>query len=256
MSVAEHAAQNKVWQYLSLFRGSVTAFTMKVFACLVLSALLQLAPCSASYLPLDGCAVEEGKTLAGPFRECDLLCCQEKCDKHAECNSVSIFGVAKICYLKDRCVSSTDEVKINKYTTWYKPCDGKADRGSDPRFQSAIDVDETASVQEILKQIHAYCVEELYTDKWKSKSGALMGSKTVKQNMEDPQSTHCSNAQWRQSISKLDLQDSSFDDLFKYEDPCQADKVYHYVMSGIGSWVSNLANVMYTHASSKVCTRH
>ena len=104
-------------------------------------------------------------------------------------------------------------------------------------------------MNEILKEIHSWCVEELYTDKYKEKSGALMGSKVVKADMESPDSTFCSNAGWKASEEKLALDEQKhFKDLFNNDDPCAAGKMYHYVGAGVGSWVSNIANVMYTHS--------
>jgi hypothetical protein len=231
----------------TLFLKMNTAF------CICSMVLYQVITAQATkYVPLEGCARDEGNTLAGPFKGCDGLCCQDKCDSEPRCNSISLFSVAKVCYLKDKCITPAEPVKINKYTTWYKSCSGAENvEAKDPRFVSAISVGADASVGEIIQQLHSYCTEELYTDKYKSKSGALMGSKTVKQNMESRESTRCSNADWRQSISKLDLNDDIFYNLVPKGNPCDADKVYHYVMAGIGSWVSNLANVMYTQAIAK-----
>ena len=102
------------------------------------------------YVPLDGCAIEEGSTVKGPIKQCDAECCQRKCDANPQCNSISVFGVGKICYLKSGCIAPDAKLKVNKYTTWIKDCDGlEVDLNPaehDLRYQSEIDVDETASV--------------------------------------------------------------------------------------------------------------
>eukprot|EP00750_Incisomonas_marina_P027517 INCI6199.3.p1 GENE.INCI6199.3~~INCI6199.3.p1 ORF type:complete len:425 (-),score=66.20 INCI6199.3:944-2218(-) len=225
---------------------------MKTFSlsALVCAAAASVVSAGDKYIPLDGCAENEGGTLGDRHRNCDAKCCAELCDAHPECNSFSLFGVAKICYLKTRCITPSEPVKVNKYVTWYKSCgDEPLDiADADPRLKSAIAATEQSSVEEILSQIHSYCVQELYTDKYQSKSGALMGSKIVKSNMEDPHSTKCSNADWLRSISKLDWKHDDYTALIQRENPCGAGKMYHILNSGIGSWVSNVANLLYTHS--------
>lgn len=229
-----------------------TTFSLTALVCAAAAA--SAASAGNKYIPLDGCAETEGDTLGDRHRNCDATCCAALCDAHPECNSFSLFGVAKICYLKTRCILPSEPVKVNKYVTWYKSCgeDPLDIAAADPRLKSAITATDESPVGEILDQIHSYCVEELYTDKYKSKSGALMGSKIVKSNMEDPHSTKCSNADWLRSISKLDWKRDDFKALIEGEKPCEAGKMYHILNSGIGSWVSNVANLLYTHSQLPV----
>ena len=91
------------------------------FALIVVVGVLVLASpphigaaATPKYFPLEGCAVEEGETLSGPHRQCDVTCCRQRCDRNPRCHSFSMFGVAKVCYLKDRCIAPTDAVKVNK----------------------------------------------------------------------------------------------------------------------------------------------
>ncbi len=122
------------------------------------------AAAAETYFPLEGVAVEEGETLAGPIQACDLACCQAKCDADPKCHSISVLPGAHKCYLKDRCLTPDEPVKINKYQTWFKPCAGApvADpTAMDPRFQSAITATPDDTIDEILRQLHAFSMLEL-----------------------------------------------------------------------------------------------
>ena len=169
------------------------------------------------------------------------------------------------------------------YVTWYKPCDHRGSSGQNDKSGTAAATTTTStttttttaataaatastndqarrsndvgavaagqpqevslSVREILRQIHQYCIEELHTTKYQSKPGASLGGDAIKKDMEDPDSTHCSNADWQLSSKRLGLTDQLFRDVYQRDDPCQAGKMYHFVFAGIGSWISNIANI-------------
>ena len=229
----------------------------------------------AKFMQLGSLAADEGGTVDGPILNCGAECCQQRCREHAQCNSFSLHESAKLCYLKDRCISTMNlKGGRSEYKTWkadvcnVTPSTTPSVTQGKPAAQvSAVKATLTKdnskplsskptqsgeSLNYILTQIHAHSVAEMYTDKWEGKAGSNLGSPFVKKMLEDKTKTFCTNADWRASTVRLGYTKANtarYRALFpsKGADPCSADQLYHYVGSGIGSWVSNIANVMHTN---------
>jgi hypothetical protein len=265
----------------------------------LLPALLGAQSAVAStYEQLGGLAADEGTTVAGPIANCDLACCQRRCDAEPKCHSITLNVRAKACYLKDRCLTEADKASATSTSSYvsYRAagCHGQQERPQHLKQQhesasvtvptataTATATAATASttttpqitttaaaattttattatapgergahLTDILEIIHTYCIQELHTDKWSNMAGSNLGSPQVKRDMEDRASTFCSSADWRRSMAAQGYElynTSRFDALFPASgsDPCSADHLFHYVGSGIGSWVSNIGNIMY-----------
>ena len=120
-------------------------------------------------------------------------------------------------------------------------------------------VEQDVAVQALLSRMHAYCTEEMDTEKYKKKPGGQLGSQFVRNSIKNPDLDYCSHANWRQSNLELGLsKETAWDPIFQFgEDPCKADIVFKFVGSGLGSWVSNLGNVLYQcQDQGQTCTFH
>lgn len=253
---------------------------------------------AAEYVPLGGLVANEGATVGEPILNCGIECCKRHCDQNDLCNSFSLHGRAKICYLKDACVNNdaSQNIQLSKYTTWKatscvdpvtnerrlravenakkaaaldaerkakaeqrarlrKPTQQHTENvevssGGDVRSTgSSRTLPQSSNLLEQLRRIHQHCISEMYTNKWDGKAGSNLGSPTVKKAIQNPESTFCTNADWESAMKRLNFSpdnDSRYRALFPpSSDPCSADQLYHYVGSGIGSWVSNIANLLY-----------
>ena len=101
-----------------------------VFGAVVLSLLFADGVAAASKFSTTGKLVaDEGKTL-GTIFGCGVQCCQRRCTETAECDSFSLWSSAKLCVLKDRCLSEEDVAAApstaSKYASWRATTCGKA----------------------------------------------------------------------------------------------------------------------------------
>ena len=84
---------------------------------------IELNSAPISWVALAGVAADEGNTVTGPHRSCDLDCCKARCETHELCHSISHRSDRQICYLKDACLDDSTIVKAGKYYSSYAlPC--------------------------------------------------------------------------------------------------------------------------------------
>ena len=99
------------------------------------------------------------------------------------------------------------------------------------------------SIGTLLNQSLAYAVAEVNSGKFDDKPGGQLGSPDMRADMTRPERTACARADWRRALDSISEVD--FAAAIETRSPCDAGRLYTFVGSGLGSWVTSIGSLVY-----------
>lgn len=134
-------------------------------AAVTAAPVIELTSAPISWFALDGVAVDEGTTVTGPHRSCDLDCCKAKCEAHELCHSISHRSDRQICYLKDACLDASTAVKAGKFYSSYAllACGGASGSAAAVDDEDFSFIESTSYIRGPLEWMNHPAVQTMHT---------------------------------------------------------------------------------------------